>query len=365
MGLAGTKRKQKIQADPRNTAWVDDASRFGQAYLAKFGWSSSDGLGANKDGRTNHIAIAQKLNMLGIGANRPDGPEAIAWKQNQDFESVLRRLNQESQSGSETPLERSEATPTKEAAEASDKGDDEKKRKEEKRKRKEEKRARKEEKARSKLEKEDTAEVAAVAAEASSSSSTPQPSAGPKVVRMAARHRASKAMLSSTTALAEILGESSTAPAPREPSPPPPQPTLTSISDEKIKTSTINMADYFRSKIQAKAKSTSTTPAPEIQQDEQPDEERSSFGLGARRAFSFPAVQPSYGPPPAFRAFQTVEDSQTTSLEEVKAGDGDVGPADVVAKEERSSKKKKRKGSGVDETAADEGRKKKKKRKDE
>ncbi|KIO16476.1 hypothetical protein M407DRAFT_33874 [Tulasnella calospora MUT 4182] len=179
MGLAATKRKQKIQADPRNTAWVDDASRFGQAYLAKFGWTNSDGLGTNKDGRTNHIAIAQKLNMLGIGANRPDGPEAIAWKQNQDFESVLKRLNQESQSSSATPPAESEATPAEDTEEAVEEKTPPR---EEKRRRKEEKRIRKEEKAKRKLEKE---KEAAAEYPEPSSSSTPQPATGPKVVRMA------------------------------------------------------------------------------------------------------------------------------------------------------------------------------------
>lgn len=31
--------------------------------------------------------------MLGIGANNRDGPDAIAWKQSQEFEAVLARLN--------------------------------------------------------------------------------------------------------------------------------------------------------------------------------------------------------------------------------------------------------------------------------
>lgn len=112
MGLSGRKDKQRIGADPRNLSWVDstmdfrssppfgielsflsDAAKFGQSYLSKLGWDSSKGLGANGDGMTSHIKVAQKLNLLGIGAGAPQGPEAIAWKQNRDYEILLARLN--------------------------------------------------------------------------------------------------------------------------------------------------------------------------------------------------------------------------------------------------------------------------------
>jgi len=149
MGLAGRKEKQRIGPDPRNLTWAQgqsilskrisadsifflslpvltwlsaillvhtpvhriydntithalcwyiDNSRFGQQYLAKFGWTpdSGSGLGANGDGRLSHIPIAQKLNLLGIGSGPGAGassPDAIAWKQSRDFEAVLKRLN--------------------------------------------------------------------------------------------------------------------------------------------------------------------------------------------------------------------------------------------------------------------------------
>jgi Pin2-interacting protein X1 len=75
-----------------------DNSRFGQQYLAKFGWTpdSGSGLGANGDGRLAHISVAQKLNLLGIGNGHSGGannPDAVAWKQSKDFEGVLKRLN--------------------------------------------------------------------------------------------------------------------------------------------------------------------------------------------------------------------------------------------------------------------------------
>jgi Pin2-interacting protein X1 len=71
-----------------------DAERFGQSYLAKLGWDPSKGLGSNGDGRTSHINVSQKMDMLGIGAAQKKDGSSIAWKQNQDFENVLKRLNE-------------------------------------------------------------------------------------------------------------------------------------------------------------------------------------------------------------------------------------------------------------------------------
>ena len=71
-----------------------DASRFGQAYLEKFGWDASKGLGASGEGRTSAIKATQKLDMLGIGMwHQNDAEGGIAWRQNRDFEDLLRRLN--------------------------------------------------------------------------------------------------------------------------------------------------------------------------------------------------------------------------------------------------------------------------------
>lgn len=74
-----------------------DASRFGQAYLSKFGWDASRGvgLGASGEGMTSHLKVSQKLDFLGIGADHQRDPHGIAWKQNKDFEALLKRLNEE------------------------------------------------------------------------------------------------------------------------------------------------------------------------------------------------------------------------------------------------------------------------------
>ncbi|KIK91685.1 hypothetical protein PAXRUDRAFT_26955 [Paxillus rubicundulus Ve08.2h10] len=94
MGLAGRKQKQRIPADPRNLSWADDASRFGLSYLSKFGWDTSKGLGSSGDGIKSHLKVSQKLDMMGIGAQHQRDPNGIAWKQNQEFEALLKRLNE-------------------------------------------------------------------------------------------------------------------------------------------------------------------------------------------------------------------------------------------------------------------------------
>lgn len=76
-----------------------DAARFGQNYLQKFGWDSSQGLGLSGDGLTTHIKASQKLDMLGIGAAQKRDPNGIAWKQNRDFENLLKRLNEANVTG--------------------------------------------------------------------------------------------------------------------------------------------------------------------------------------------------------------------------------------------------------------------------
>lgn len=178
-------------------------------------------------------------------------------------------------------------------------------------------------------------------------------------------------MLSSAVALAEVLGESSSAPTPREASPPPPKPTLTPISDDNITTSTINMADYFRSKIQAKAKSTSTIAAREMSQpDEKTDEERPSFGLGAKGLFSFPSIQSSYGPLSKDRVSGVTEgisDVASKSNDDQPVGEQATSGeeiSDKTGEERETPSRKKKRSTEAQEEEADKSRKKKKKRKD-
>lgn len=74
------------------------------------GWNPTLGLGRNEDGRTTNIAVAMKLDQLGIGAGRGGGAmdkDGVAWKQQSEFERMLARLNSSSAtpSGSSTPQE--------------------------------------------------------------------------------------------------------------------------------------------------------------------------------------------------------------------------------------------------------------------
>ncbi len=79
-----------------------DNSRFGQQYLEKFGWTagSGSGLGASGQGRLSHISVAQKLNLLGVGGNNENNGD-VSWKQNRDYEMMLKRLNTSEGDGDE------------------------------------------------------------------------------------------------------------------------------------------------------------------------------------------------------------------------------------------------------------------------
>lgn len=84
---------------------LEDAAKFGQAYLSKLGWDPSQGLGVAGDGRTKAIAVEQKLDMLGIGMQHQREEGGVAWRQNKDFERLLRRLNGQDEGGSGMKVE--------------------------------------------------------------------------------------------------------------------------------------------------------------------------------------------------------------------------------------------------------------------
>ncbi|XP_069341181.1 PIN2/TERF1-interacting telomerase inhibitor 1 [Eulemur rufifrons] len=89
--LAERRRKQKWAVDPRNTAWSNDDSKFGQRMLEKMGWSKGKGLGAQEQGATDHIRVQVKNNHLGLGAtiNNEDN-----WIAHQDgFNQLLAELS--------------------------------------------------------------------------------------------------------------------------------------------------------------------------------------------------------------------------------------------------------------------------------
>ncbi|XP_005337290.2 PIN2/TERF1-interacting telomerase inhibitor 1 isoform X4 [Ictidomys tridecemlineatus] len=89
--LAERRRKQKWAVDPRNTAWSNDDSKFGQRMLEKMGWSKGKGLGAQEQGATDHIKVKVKNNHLGLGATINNEDNWIAHQD--DFNQLLAELN--------------------------------------------------------------------------------------------------------------------------------------------------------------------------------------------------------------------------------------------------------------------------------
>ncbi|XP_070361205.1 PIN2/TERF1-interacting telomerase inhibitor 1 isoform X3 [Equus asinus] len=90
-GHARGRRKQKWAVDPRNTAWSNDDSKFGQRMLEKMGWSKGKGLGAQEQGATDHIKVQVKNNHLGLGATINNEDNWIAHQD--DFNQLLAELN--------------------------------------------------------------------------------------------------------------------------------------------------------------------------------------------------------------------------------------------------------------------------------
>ncbi|XP_051016651.1 PIN2/TERF1-interacting telomerase inhibitor 1 [Acomys russatus] len=100
--LAERRRKQKWTVDPRNTAWSNDDSKFGQRMLEKMGWSKGKGLGAQEQGATEHIKVKVKNNHLGLGATNNNEDNWIAHQD--DFNQLLAALNTcHSQETAESP----------------------------------------------------------------------------------------------------------------------------------------------------------------------------------------------------------------------------------------------------------------------
>ncbi|XP_077442971.1 PIN2/TERF1-interacting telomerase inhibitor 1 [Stigmatopora argus] len=89
--LAETRRKQKWSLDPRNSAWSNDESKFGQKMLERMGWSKGKGLGRSEQGEVNPIKVKVKNDHYGLGTN---GNYEDNWIAHQDdFNDLLAQLN--------------------------------------------------------------------------------------------------------------------------------------------------------------------------------------------------------------------------------------------------------------------------------
>ncbi|OSX62725.1 hypothetical protein POSPLADRAFT_1046131 [Postia placenta MAD-698-R-SB12] len=343
MGLSGRKIKQRIPNDPRNLSWANDASKFGTSYLQKFGWDSSVGLGPSGEGRTTHISVHQKLDMLGIGADHRNSEDGTAWKQGRDFENLLRRLNDSMgnedsseaikvdgfiRPSSTTEPAEDDAVPPSKASDEDD-GDKLKRRKRKhgkdrdavdeeetekgKKKRKKSKTTddgepngeeRRKEKKKTKAMSSGQGEELPARSKRPSQDGLHDVVATPAVAPLVvprphrahrARHIASKGLASkSATAISEILGVASSTTTPPSTSTPilsavdTPVADASSSSDLKLQdltTSTKSVMDYFREKLAAKSSgASSSTAAPSPSSPEINDyDDRPKVGLGASK----------------------------------------------------------------------------------
>ncbi|KAH9943593.1 hypothetical protein B0H21DRAFT_892726 [Amylocystis lapponica] len=275
MGLSARKPKQRIPADPRNLAWANDANKFGNAYMQRLGWRPAAGLGPAGAGRTTHVAVHQKLDVLGIGAGRRAGAAAEAdGAQSGEFEALLLRLN--AQGASAAGAGGTEKARKRQRKHAGGSGEDAKRARRDKTK-------------------------GRGRGAAAPSPRTPSPPAeeivsnapAPRPLRAhRARHIASKGLASkSAAAVSEILG---VAPAPTSApshpsasaSPYPPEP---EVVLQELTTSSKSVMDYFREKLAAKsssrvsaAPSEPATPT-EAARESDGEEARPRLGLGSAR----------------------------------------------------------------------------------
>ncbi|KAJ3863932.1 hypothetical protein EV359DRAFT_73345 [Lentinula novae-zelandiae] len=319
MGLSGRKIKQRIGPDPRNLTWADDASKFGANYLAKFGWDSSKGLGVEGQGRTSHIKVSQKLDMLGIGAAQSKDPNGIAWKQNKDFESLLRRLNENNAASSDSGAQVIDGNAVNIREEEGINGDDDvekdgkKENKEDRKKRKKEekeaKKERKEERKRKRAESVDE-EVEQPKPRKKAKADTkvkeePKVEKAEEPKRIIPRHRAHRARaiaaknISSKSAvhISEILGiaSSSSSSSATPMTAATPSGTLTPLDQDvlglvKLTTSTKSVSEYFKERLLVKTSGNSSplssTVTPETNAraaDDSENEDTPRVGLGSYR----------------------------------------------------------------------------------
>ncbi|XP_067273174.1 PIN2/TERF1-interacting telomerase inhibitor 1 [Pseudorasbora parva] len=89
--LAEPRRKQKWSVDPRNSAWSNDESKFGQKMLERMGWAKGKGLGKTEQGSTENIKVKVKNNKMGLGTAVNNEDNWIAHQD--DFNQLLADLN--------------------------------------------------------------------------------------------------------------------------------------------------------------------------------------------------------------------------------------------------------------------------------
>jgi len=103
MGLAEQKQKQRIGADPQNSNWSRDTSRFGFKMLERMGWTPGKGLGVNEAGTIQHVKTVVKKDQRGLGF---DAKSCDNWLDNTSgFAQLLKKLNETSKAVTKEVLE--------------------------------------------------------------------------------------------------------------------------------------------------------------------------------------------------------------------------------------------------------------------
>lgn len=101
MGLLAERRsKSRWGDDPRGKKWSDDKNKKSVKMMEKMGWTFGNGIGANEDGRKEHVKIRLKQDNRGVGCSLKYDRQ---WVAHQDaFSDILADLN----STTDAPAER-------------------------------------------------------------------------------------------------------------------------------------------------------------------------------------------------------------------------------------------------------------------
>ncbi|MCJ1356426.1 MAG: telomerase inhibitor [Icmadophila ericetorum] len=105
MGLAGPRKRRKINNDPNNTTWARSTTNYGHQMLVSQGWAPGSLLGAtnaphahlHSNASASHIRVTLREDKLGLGAKHGSGQGAGECTGLDNFQDLLGRLNGKSE----------------------------------------------------------------------------------------------------------------------------------------------------------------------------------------------------------------------------------------------------------------------------
>jgi hypothetical protein len=86
-------RKERLAADPQNSFWANDTSKFGRKMLERMGWAEGQGLGADGRGTTTHVEVVRKVDNAGIGVATEQSDNWLV--HNDNLNDILAMLNEQ------------------------------------------------------------------------------------------------------------------------------------------------------------------------------------------------------------------------------------------------------------------------------